>query len=139
MIDELFESPQARKQDDANLIQELERNTPEELRRQRAHFRVTVRARVIVQPGNASQLASLKLQCTVGDLSEGGCRLVAPGPLAVGDIFRLTFNPAELPLALTFARCMRCQLLREDAYDVGFRFFSSIALPETLLASLESA
>ena len=139
MLDELFDPSQRRQQDDASLIQELERNTPEEIRRQRAHFRVTVRARVIVQPGNASQVHNQKLQCSVGDLSEGGCRMVAPLPLAVGDIYRLTFNPQELPLAMTFARCMRCQLLREDAYDVGFRFFSAISLPETLVASLESA
>ena len=116
------------------LLAELERNTPEEIRRQRAHFRVSVRAKVVIQPGNSSDVQRLKVQGVTGDLSEGGCRVLSPVPLRVGDVYRLTFNTNELPLPMTFSRCTRCQLLREDAFDTGFRFFSPVALPESLAA-----
>lgn len=115
-----------------DLLRELEQNTPDEIRRQRTHFRVTVKAKVILQPGNASDLTKLKLQGVTGDLSESGCRVLFPLPIGVGDIFRLTFDRTVLNLPVTFARCMRCHMLREDAYEAGFRFFTLVSLPETL-------
>ena len=115
-----------------DLLQEMEQNTPEELRRQRASFRIAVKAKVIVQPGNASQRQEFKVQCVTGDVSEGGCRMLSPVPLMVGDIYRLEFDRKSIALPVIFARCMRCYLLREDAFEAGFAFFVPIALPEKL-------
>jgi hypothetical protein len=53
-----------------------------------------------------------------------------PLPLLVGDVYRLQFERNTLDLPLTFARCVRCRLVREDAFEVGFAFFSAICLPE---------
>jgi hypothetical protein len=113
------------------VLQELEQNTPDEIRRQRTHFRMAVKAKVVLQPGNASDQFKLKIQAVTGDLSEGGCRILSPVPPRVGDIYRLEFDQKTLPVPITFARCVRCSLLREDAFEAGFAFFSAIAMPES--------
>ena len=118
-------------------LRELERNTPEEIRRQRAHFRLAIKAGVVIQAGNSSASSLPRLKGVTGDVSEGGCSVLAPLPLSVGDIYRLSFDRQTLDLPLTFARCVRCRLLREDAFEVGFAFFSPIALPESSHASAE--
>ncbi len=126
--------------DDAfDMLQELERNTPEELRRQRAHFRLAIKAGVTLQPGNASELLHLKVKGVTGDISEGGCSALLPIPPRVGDIYRLQFDRKALDLPLTFARCVRCRLVREDAFEAGFRFFSNICLPESVSPEDETA
>lgn len=64
------------------------------------------------------------------DLSAGGCRLIAESPPAVGDIYWVTFEKSvDLPPA--FARCVRCRLLREDAFEGGFQFFNEITMPNS--------
>lgn len=125
-----------RDEDAIDMLQELERNTSDEIRRQRTHFRLDIKTRVVLQPGNASELLKFKLQGTTGDLSEGGCRLLLPMPVSVGDIYRLSFDRQQLDLPVTFARCVRCQLLREDAFEAGFKFFSPITLPQNVKAAV---
>jgi hypothetical protein len=117
--------------DDAafELLTELERQTPEEIRRQRTTHRIALRARVLIQPGNASEMLKLKVKGVLGDISSGGCRIVSPLPLRVGDVYRLSFEPEELDLPLTFARCLRCRLVREDVFETGFQFFRPVHLP----------
>lgn len=122
-----------------DLLRELEQNTPDNIRHQRAHFRLEVKTRVTLQPGNASDLLKFKMQGTSGDISEGGCRILFPLPVRVGDIYRLEFDQKQLGLPLTFARCVRCQQLREDAYEAGFSFFCPISLPENVTVSQGAA
>ena len=55
-----------------SLLQELERNRTEEIRRQRTHFRIAIKASVILQPGNASDRLAMKMKGVTGDLSQGG-------------------------------------------------------------------
>ncbi len=114
------------------LLNELERNTSDEIRMRRAHFRVQIKAPVTVRPASASELTRFKLQGVTGDLSEGGCLTLFPLPVGVGDVYRLEFDRNVLNLPLTFARCVRCILLREDAYEAGFSFFAPVQLPEDL-------
>ena len=126
--------------DDAlSILQELERNTTDEIRRQRAHFRMTTKAGVTLQPGNASDLLSFKVKGMCGDISEGGCCILFPIPVGVGDIYRLQFDRAALDLPLTFARCVRSRLVREDAFEAGFSFFTPVCLPATLAAGSAAA
>lgn len=115
-----------------DILQELEQNTPDELRRQRTHFRMAIKAGVTLQAGNSSQLMDFKLQGVTGDISEGGCGALFPMPARVGDIYRLEFDQTRLQLPMTFARCVRCHLVREGAYESGFRFFTPVYLPEDL-------
>lgn len=116
-----------------SLLQELGRNTTDEIRRQRAHFRITVKTGVVLTPGNASEKLSMKVKGVTGDVSEGGCSGLFPVPPRVGDIYRLQFDREKLDLPLTFARCVRCRLVREDAFEAGFAFFKSICLPERVM------
>ena len=130
-----FDHPKGGSHDDEafDILQELEQSTPDEIRRQRTHDRIAVKARVTVQPGNASQLLDFfKIPGTTGDISALGLGTLFPAPIQVGDIYRLEFDQNKLPLPLTFARCVRCRLVRDDAYEVGFLFFVPIQIPENL-------
>lgn len=120
------------------MLQELSANTPEEVQRQRAHFRLTIKAGVIAQPGNASDLVKLKIKGTTVDISQGGLSAVFPGPIRVGDVYRLGFDPDQLDLPLTFARCVRCRLIHEEAFEAGFAFFCPISLPENIASAAAS-
>jgi len=129
----MFDEPSASNPLDHNeafeLLQELGRNTSAEIQRQRAHFRRVIKAGVVLQSGNASDLLKFKLKGVSGDISEGGCSILFPLPPHVGDIYRLEFDRQAIDLPLTFARCVRCRLVREDAYEAGFAFFRPIVLP----------
>lgn len=122
-------------QDEAfQILQDLEQNTSEELRKQRGHFRVEVKAAVTVRPGNSSDRLGMKVQGVTGDISQSGLGALLPIPLHVGDVYRLEFDKSTLAIPLTFARCVRCRLVREDAFEAGFVFFSPIGLPANLEA-----
>ena len=140
MFDDLTTPTGLNNDDEAfGMLRELSANTPDELRRRRAHFRLTIKASVILQSGNASELLNYKVKGVTGDISEGGLSAVFPIPVHVGDIYRLQFDQQTLNLPLTFARCVRCRLIREDAYEVGFSFFSKILLPQGMDASTTDA
>lgn len=112
-----------------DLLKDLEEQTSEKIRQQRSTERITIKAEVILQPGNSSELMKFKLQGVTGDVSKGGAGAMFPLPITVGDIYRLQFNRDQLDLPLIFARCLRCRLIREDAYEAGFVFFTPIELP----------
>lgn len=114
------------------MLQELERNTPDEIRRQRTHFRITIKSKVTLLPGSASDQLKFKLQGVTGDVSEGGCKVLFPLPIRVGDVYRLEFDRHALDLPTTFVLCRRCIMLRDDAYEAGFSFFAPIALPNNV-------
>lgn len=116
--------------DAVEILSEIERSTPAEVLRQRAHDRLQIRAKIIVQPGNASQRTELKLQGVTSDISRGGCQALFPLPLRVGDIYRLTFDQSLIAIGPVLARCMRCRFVRDDAFEVGVAFLQNIELPE---------
>ncbi|MFH2000444.1 MAG: PilZ domain-containing protein [Planctomycetota bacterium] len=118
------------KEECESLINEMELNTTEEIRRRRSHFRYAIKTTVILQPANASQLMDFKVQGMTRDISSGGVGALFPVPVGVGDVYRLQFNRADFDLPLVFARCLSCAFVREGAYSVGFKFFSTITLPE---------
>ncbi|HOW69698.1 MAG TPA: PilZ domain-containing protein [Phycisphaerae bacterium] len=120
--------------DALEFVEDLERNTAEEVRRQRSHTRFQIRTAVTLQPGNSSERNKRQVSGTTADISEGGGKVLLPEPCGVGDIYLLSFNRQELDLPITFARCVRCSLIRENAFEVGFRFFAPVELPAALLA-----
>jgi len=140
MFDDLTTPTGLNNDDEAfGMLQELSANTPDELRRRRASFRLTIKSGVILQSGNASELLNYKVKGVTGDISEGGMSAVFPIPVRVGDIYRIQFDQQSLNLPLTFARCVRCRLIREDAFEAGFSFFSKILLPEGMSVSTANA
>jgi PilZ domain len=132
----MFESDlsqdQLRQDLDPELLQSLERQQGEEVSKARMHTRVEAKFKVIVRPGNASDSLRFKLQGITADLSRGGCRLILPLPVGVGDVFRIEFESGEQRIPMVFARCLRCRLVREDAFEAGFSFFTPIDLPTGL-------
>ena len=117
-----------KKPEELELLSEIEAQNPETVAKLRIHERVSLRTRVILRPGNASQVRELKIQGMTGDLSEGGCRALFPVPVMVGDIFRLEFDLDWLETPLVFGRCLRCRLVREDVFETGFKFFNPVDL-----------
>lgn len=115
---------------DADLLSELQQSTPEAVKGARAHTRLSIRTKVIVQPANMSQRLSMKVQGVSGDISGGGCQLLLPLPLNVADIYWLTFDRQTLDVPPVYARCMRCRVIREDAFEAGFAFFKPIDLSD---------
>ncbi len=107
---------------------ELERNTPDQVKQLRSDTRISVRAKVTARPANSSGRNSFQCDGVLGDISRGGCLVLFPTPLRVGDIYRLSFDRKVLNLNAIFARCLRCRLIREDAFEAGFSFFQSIDL-----------
>ncbi len=133
MFDDTERSSQLPNDDEAfDLLQDLSSNTTEDIRRQRAHFRLTVKVAITLRPGNASEVLSMKVKGVTGDISQGGCSALLPIPVTVGDIYRIDFDKKAIDLPMTFSRCVRCRLIREDAFEVGFSFFKPLCLPETL-------
>ena len=115
---------------DESLIADLERQSIEQIRHLREHERVQTKVRLVLQPGDSSRSRELRLQGVTADISEGGCSAVFPLPVMVGDVYRLQFDPKQIELPMVFARALRCRLVREDAFEVGFRFFSKVELPK---------
>ena len=113
---------------DLELLSELERQSMTEIRKLRAHERVDIRVQLTIQPGNSSQLGEFSVLAATCNVSAGGCLVQAPVPVAVGDVFRLQFDRSRMDVPLVFGRCVRCRLLREDAFEVAFSFFSPIEL-----------
>lgn len=119
---------------DAVLLQELEKSTQDAVIRGRAHVRLNVRSRIIVQSADHSRRALARLEGVTGDVSRGGCQLLLSAPLAVGDFFLLTFDRSAIDIAPAFARCVRARFIREDAFEAGLSFLNPVDLPSAVSA-----
>ena len=109
-------------------LADLEGNKSEAIKRARSSARVRIKAKVIAQPGNSGDRLKSKVQGITGDISAGGCQILFPIPMRVGDIYWLTFDESSLKIDAVFARCLRCRLVREDAYEAGLKFFEQVDL-----------
>ncbi len=113
-----------------DLLKELEQQTPEAIRRLRSSERHEVQSGVQIRSANASAINEPTIEGVTGDVSPGGCRIMSNVPLRVGDVYKLEIEKGELELPILFARCLRCRLVREDAFESGFAFFNTIKLDE---------
>jgi hypothetical protein len=120
-------------------LADLEQNTSEAIIKSRGNTRLRVKSKVIAQPGNSGDRRKIKMQGITGDISSGGCQILFPVPLRVGDIYWLTYDKADLKLDSMFARCLRCRLIREDAYEAGFKFFELLDLSDAIPAGKTAA
>lgn len=118
--------------DALDTIMELEQSTPESIKQQREHERITLRSRVIIRPGNMSERESLRVEGVTGDVSRGGCLLLFPRPMRVGDVYWVVFDRNVLDVPPQLALCKRCRAVREDAYESGFMFFRAVELEGVL-------
>lgn len=116
---------------DPALIEELEKQSLQEMRRLRAHERVDLHVRVTLEPGNASDRGEFRVEGKTEDVSAGGFLGIFPDPPRVGDVYRVRFDPRDLDLPVAFAQCRRCRLVRDGAFEAGFSFFSPISIGPT--------
>jgi len=109
-------------------LSELTENTSDAILRQRSSERVRIRTRVTIRPGDSSRRHDYAIDGLTGDISSGGCQVLTERPIVPGDVLWLSFTDKNLAIGSLLARCMRCRLVREDAFEAGFRFFNEIDL-----------
>ncbi len=82
---------------------------------------------VQLRPSSSSQRWAEFLEGTCKNLSQTGCGVITTNAPRVGDLYRfeLTQQP-EHPLHTVHARCVRCQMLDEDAFESGFCFLAKL-------------
>ena len=111
-------------------ISELEKNQKAKIEARRVNNRLALDCPVEVVHGNVSQRNGTTFSGSCRDVSPQGCRLVLKAPITVGDVFMVTIKDPQNRFDPIFGRCVRCLLLREDAFEVGVSFFASLTLSE---------
>lgn len=109
-----------------DLIMDLEQSGSPEERARRAHARAVVRSRVSLASCNYSQRTGPPTPGVTGDVSAGGCLVLVEVPLAVGDIYQVTWDREHVDSPPVLARCVRCRYIRDDAFEAGFAFFTPL-------------
>lgn len=115
-------------QDVLQSLEELEKNVPTAVVQQRAHARLDLKVRLTIRPGNSSRRRSEEIDGVTADVSAGGCLAVFPDPVLVGDVYWLGFDQEQARIPSLLARCLRCRLVNETAFEAGFSFFQPIDL-----------
>ncbi len=111
------------------LLEELALNHVDDVKEKRAHGRFKLKAPCRVSPGNLSQREEFSYEGSTRDLSAGGMLAVFPSPLAVGDIYHLSFDRQVLDLPPLTARCIKCRIVEGDAFEVALAFFQAVEFP----------
>ena len=112
-------------------VKSLKSNTEDAIIAQRKHTRFEIKSKVIIHPGDCIERGISQWPGECHDISKGGCRLLTQRPLQLGSIYWVQFEPSKnVKLDPVFARCVRGQLLRENAFEFGMCFLTPIELPE---------
>lgn len=117
---------------DLDLLEDLEHQTLDNVARLRTHERISLRIKILLSPGNLSELVAAPLEGFTKDLSQGGCAAVFPVAPRVGDLYRVQLVDEQRSLPQVIARCRRCAMIRDDAFQCGFEFISQLAVEELL-------
>ncbi len=121
----MFESSDA-----IEALKELEVSSQSAVMQKRTQSRVSIEIDVTIQPGDSSRRNELAISAATSDLSNTGCRLLSPGPVLPGDIYWLKFAANEAGIGSSMARCVRCHMIREGAFEIGMTFFNEIDLSD---------
>ncbi len=108
------------------LIADVERSTPDAVKRERAHTRHSIRAKVTVEPASMSARGSERIEGVTGDLSSGGTQLLTSKPLRIADLYLVTFDCEQVDVPPTYALCVRARLVRSDAFESGLKFLTHV-------------
>ncbi len=115
-----------------DVLAELEGNSGTHIQSQGGHFRVRVKAKLTLMPGNASERFERRVDGISHELTDQGINGLFTAPLRVGDVYRLNFDRSALDLPSMFALCVSCRIIQEDAYENSFDFFTPVALPDSM-------
>ena len=132
MFDELQGNDVFSMTDALESLSELEHNTSDAILAQRSSERIEIQTRLILQPGNSSDRHRFSIEGVTADISNGGCMVLTPRPIVVGDLFWMTFDESQVHIGSLFARCLRCRFVREDAFETGFRFMQNVDLSSAI-------
>ena len=112
------------------LLEELELSHPEEVSEKRIHKSFKLKSKCWVRPGNLSQRDQFQEEGCTEELSAKDVLAVFARPLAVGDLYQISFDSEVLNLSPLVVRCTRCRMVREDAFEVCLEFFEAVDLSE---------
>ncbi len=87
--------------------------------------------KLIIRPSNSSQRRETPIRGYCKNLSQSGCGVITDCAPRVGDMYRFELpSDTTHPVHGAHARCVRCHLLDEEAFEVGFAFLSTVNLKE---------
>lgn len=115
----------------ADLMQATEASHAESDQRQVS--RSTDNSAVTIQAASTSLRGTSSLEGRLRDAGCGGVGALTNQPLAVGDVYLLSFENSPFESDQVFARCMHCRLIQEDAFESGFAFFAAATLRQDLV------
>ena len=118
--------------DSLEAFNELEKCTDRAILAQRSSERIEIRSKLMFRPCNPSQRHTFAVEAVTADISNGGCMVLASRAILPGDIYHITFYDELESVGPLLARCMRCRMVQEDAFEVGLRFLQDISLKDLL-------
>ena len=116
-------------EDSLKLLEELALNHVDDVKEKRINGRFKLKTPCWVSPGNLSQRAEFSYEGSTRDLSVGGLLAVLSNPLAVGDIYHVTFDRQVLDVAPLTACCTKCRMVEEDVFEIALAFFAPVEFP----------
>ena len=122
-----------------SLIDELAQSSSDAVKKLRGHVRQSMRVKVYVEPASMSARSGLRYQGVTGDISSGGTQILLARPLAIGDVYQISFEREELDIPPVYALCLRGRTVRPDAYEAGLRFLEPVTLPSNSPSEEENA
>ncbi len=114
-----------------SLIDELSKSSSDAVKKLRSQARQSLRVKVFVEPASMSARNGVRLQGVTGDISSGGTQILLARPLAIGDVYQISFERSELDIPPVYALCLRGRTVRPDAYEAGLRFLEPVTLPSS--------
>lgn len=92
----------------------------------------SLNVQLIIRPSNSSQRRETSIRGYCKNLSQSGCGVVTDCAPRVGDMYRFEMpSDTTHPIHGAHARCVRCHLLDEEAFEVGFSFITPVELNVT--------
>ncbi len=116
--------------DSLEAFNELEKCTDKAILAMRSSERLEVRAKALIKPANLSERQKFVVQAVTADISNGGCMILSSRAILPGDFYAISFDEALANVGTQIARCMRCRVVQDDVFEVGFRFLQNISLKD---------
>lgn len=123
----MFESSEA-----IEALKELEISSQAAVVQKRSKARLSIEIHVTIRRGDSSRRGELVIAAATSDLSTTGCRILSPTPILPGDIYWLEFAANQAGVGNQMARCVRCHMIREGAFEIGLTFFDEIDLSDLI-------
>ena len=130
MSESLFAGSVFETSDAIEALKQLEVSSQSAMVQKRGRTRLSVEIAVVIQRGDASRRGEMRISAATSDVSTNGCKLLAPTPVLPGDIYWLSFADNEAGIGNVMARCIRCHMIREGAFEMGMTFFDEIDLSD---------